>query len=74
MTTVQEIETAIDRLPRDQFYELITWIKGRFEDAWDRQIEEDVKSGKLDKLAKEALVDYRTGRTKPFPPGEKSRD
>ncbi len=31
-------------------------------EAWDRQLEEDVKAGKLDQLAEEALEDLRAGR------------
>jgi hypothetical protein len=38
MSTVKEIEAAIGELPRDQLFELIAWIKGQFEDEWDRQI------------------------------------
>lgn len=38
------------------------------DDAWDRQIEQDAKSGKLDRFAEEALNEYRAGRTTPFPP------
>lgn len=49
MTTVEEIET----LPRDQFYQLREWVQSRFEDEWDRQIEEDSLSGRLDHLAQE---------------------
>ena len=74
MSTVKEIEAAIGELPRDQFFQLITWLKGQFEDEWDRQIEDDVKSGKLDYLAREALAEYHSGQTLPFPPDEKSRD
>ena len=70
MTTVREIETAIGELPRHDFFELIAWIKDQFEDAWDRQIEEDVKAGRLDALAREALAEYHAGRTQPFPPDE----
>jgi hypothetical protein len=33
-------------------------------EAWDRQIEEDVKSGRLDRLREEVLEDFRTGRCK----------
>lgn len=71
MSTVAEIEAAIGGLPRDQFFHLITWIKARFADAWDRQIEDDVKTGKLDHLAREALAEYHAGRSQPFPPDEK---
>ena len=31
-------------------------------DAWDRQIEADADSGRLDTLAEEALADLRAGR------------
>ncbi|HEY3602102.1 MAG TPA: hypothetical protein VGK72_09110, partial [Chthoniobacterales bacterium] len=44
------------------------------DDAWDRQIEEDAKAGKLDRFAEEALEEYRAGRTKPFPPNAQSCD
>ncbi len=74
MSIVEQIESAISGLPQDQFFELISWIKSRYEDAWDRQIGDDVKSGKLDYLAQEALAEYRAGRTTSFPPNEKSRD
>ena len=31
-------------------------------DAWDRQIEEDIKAGRLEHLRKEALEDVKAGR------------
>ena len=74
MSTVEEIESAIERLPRDQFFRLLAWIRGRYEDEWDRQIAEDVKAGKLDLLAREAVAEYRAGQTTPFPPDEEPRD
>lgn len=33
-------------------------------DAWDKQIEEDIKAGHLDHLAEKALEDLRAGRCK----------
>ena len=72
MSTVEQIEAAIGELPRDQLFRLIAWLKGRFENEWDRQIEDDVEAGRLDHLAREALSDYRAGRTRPFPPDEES--
>jgi hypothetical protein len=67
MTTVKDIESAIEQLPRDKFFELVERLKVRFDDAWDRQIESDVESGKLDHLASEALAEFHAGRTTPFP-------
>ena len=33
-------------------------------DAWDKQIEEDIKAGRLDRLGEKALEDLRAGRCK----------
>ncbi len=48
VSTVQEIESAIRRLPRHDLIELRVWFAGFDADAWDRQIEEDAQSGRLD--------------------------
>jgi len=68
MSTVQEIEKAIERLPRNEFLELKEWLVSKFSDEWDRTIEEDIKAGRLDALAQEAIAEYRAGKTTPFPP------
>ncbi len=31
-------------------------------EVWDKQFEEDVKAGKLDRFAEEALADFRAGK------------
>ncbi len=74
MSAIEEIEAAIERLPRDQFFRLLTWLRSRFEDEWDREIEADAKAGKLDQFAREALAEYHAGQTTPFPPDEQSSD
>ncbi len=74
MSTIEEIEAAIERLPRDQLFRLIARLRNKFEDEWDRKIEEDVKSGRLDQFAGEALAEYRAGKTRPFPPCEEPSD
>jgi hypothetical protein len=71
MSTVEEIEAAITKLPREQLFRLTQWLKAKFEDEWDRQITEDAQAGRLDNLANEALGEYRAGQTRPFPPDEK---
>lgn len=70
MASVDEIETAIRELPREQFLRLHAWMKQLFEDRWDRQIREDVAAGRLEHLAEEALEEFGAGRTKAFPPDE----
>lgn len=62
MSTVEEIETAIEKLPREELFELTSWLSGKFSSAWDAQIEEDVSAGRLDELARVALVEHRAGK------------
>ncbi len=71
MSTVEQIEAAIAKLPRNDFFRLHDWIRDRFDDEWDKQIEEDALSGRLDHLAKEAIAEYRAGKSSSFPPDEK---
>jgi hypothetical protein len=55
MTKVQEIQTAIESLPRAEYVRLRQWFSARDWEQWDRQIEADSEAGKLDFLIKEAL-------------------
>ncbi len=71
MSTVEQIEAAIRQLPREDFFRLHEWMRGRFDDEWDKQIEEDARSGRLDPLAQEALAEHRAGNSTAFPPDEK---
>lgn len=70
MSRIDEIEAAIERLPREEFFQLLGWFRQRFVDEWDRQIEDDVNAGRLDQLGEEALAEFRAGRTKAFPANE----
>jgi len=71
MSTVQEIERAIEQLPREEAFLLADWISSRISKEWDQEIEEDIKAGRLDQLAQEAVSEYRAGRTSPYPTREK---
>lgn len=66
MSTVQEIETAIQKLKPQELHEVADWLQELREELWDKQIDADAKAGRLDKLAEKALEDYRAGRTKPL--------
>jgi hypothetical protein len=70
MSNVMEIEKAIEKLPTDELFELTHWISSRFSDAWDRQIEVDIRSGRLDDVAAEALLEHRAGGSRKFPMDE----
>ncbi len=47
MSSVPDIEQAISRLSRGEFVELERWFDAERNREWDRQIEEDERSGKL---------------------------
>lgn len=62
MITVQEIEKAITQLPDDDMLSLRNWFDEYEAQKWDDQIEKDAFSGNLDKLANEAIADFRAGK------------
>lgn len=66
MSTVKELEKAITGLPPEQLAEFRAWFESFDAARWDRQIEEDVKSGKLDRVAEKAVGEYRKGKAKPI--------
>ena len=66
MSTVQEIETAIQKLKPQEIREIADWLQELREELWDKQIQADAKAGKLDKLMEEAKPDYLAGRCKPL--------
>ena len=62
MTRIQEIESTILSLPKSEYEELRSWFLERDWDEWDREIEEDARTGKLDFLVREAADAKRKGR------------
>jgi hypothetical protein len=58
---VKSIEKAVEALPRSDLAEFRRWFAEFDAAAWDRQIDEDAASGKLDNLAAEALADFQSG-------------
>ena len=66
MSTVEEIKRAIEQLPKEDFWKLSGWLARRYEDEWDRQLEADVRVGRLDRFAEEALREDSDGKTRPF--------
>jgi hypothetical protein len=63
---VKEIETAISQLPPAEVAELADWFEQFHEQLWDAQIEQDLKSGRLQSLLDEAKQDLESGRCEPL--------
>ncbi len=57
-----EIRVEIAKLTDRERTQLLQELAEADADAWDRQIAEDAKAGRLDALAEEALKDLRAGR------------
>jgi len=64
MVAVQEIKSAIGSLPHKEYMRLLSWIHERDWKKWDRQLESDAVSGKLDFFVKEAMEEKKQGNLK----------
>lgn len=59
MSSIDEIETAIDKLSDEDFDSLREWL-------WDRQIARDQSKGLLGGLVQEASDAFERGEAKPL--------
>ncbi|WP_392535481.1 hypothetical protein [Nostoc sp. C117] len=66
MNSLPEIEAAIMQLSEGEIRDLSNWLQEYLNDAWDKQIEADVKSGRLDRLIQRAKSDIEANRVKPL--------
>jgi hypothetical protein len=62
MNTVQEIENAVRQFSAEDLAAFRAWFAEFDALAWDRQLDADVASGRLDQLAEEAIDDLQHGR------------
>lgn len=70
MDRVQEIEAAIDNLSPDEFERIAHWFRERDQAIWDRQLDADAGSHKLDFLFDEADDEARQAHLRNWPPAE----
>ena len=68
MDRVEEIETAIDRLPLEEYRRVVAWLRAREQSRWDEQMDRDSSAGKLDFLFTEAESDSAAGLLREWPP------
>ena len=62
--TVKELQSAVSQLSPQELARFRKWFEEFEAEMWDKQFEDDVKSGKLDKLADQAIADLRAGNCK----------
>lgn len=63
MSRVEQIEGQIKELSPEELQSLRAWFAAYDAEMWDRQFEADVQSGKLDRLADDALREHEAGRS-----------
>jgi hypothetical protein len=64
MSTIEEIEKAVSNLPPDDLARFRAWFEEFEATRFDGKIERDAAAGKLDRLAEQALADFRNGRAR----------
>jgi hypothetical protein len=64
--SVDELEAAITQLSPGEMAKFARWFDEYRADQWDRQIEEDIKAGRLDALGEQADSDFEAGRCTPL--------
>jgi hypothetical protein len=62
--TVEQLQKAIELLPAPELARFRTWFEMFDSDRFDAAIKRDAGAGKLDTLAEEAIVHYRTGQSR----------
>ena len=66
MSKLDTLEKRVSLLSAEELAEFRRWFAKFDAVAWDREIERDVKAGKLDALADEALRDHAAGKSTEF--------
>jgi hypothetical protein len=67
MQKVAKIKAEIQALTARQRRALTKWLLDQEQEAWDRQMDDDAASGRLDFLIAEAEREEKAGRLRKFP-------
>ena len=64
--SVEEIESAISKLPAADLSRLTRWFEEFAANEWDRQIEADIRAGRFDAAGKCADEQFEAGNCTPL--------
>lgn len=67
MSTIEEIEYAIENLPPNEYARLSEWMQSRLADEWDASLAADAEAGRLDFLFTEAEAEASTTQLRDWP-------
>lgn len=62
--TIPELKAAVTELPPNELAEFLDWLDEFQESQWDKQIEENFQSGKLNHLIEQAEKAFSEGKCK----------
>ena len=63
---VKQIERAITQLSAKDLAELMSWLEDYHAQVWDKRIEEDLETGRLDALLAEVDEECEAGLPQPL--------
>ncbi|MEY3759588.1 MAG: hypothetical protein RIR39_1079 [Pseudomonadota bacterium] len=66
MSNVQELEMAVSQLPANELRQFSEWFEEFLADQWDKKVEADIMSGRLDAIGKRAEDEFLAGRASPL--------
>ncbi len=64
--SIEELESVVSGLSDAELARFSEWFEEFMADQWDRQIEQDVRAGRLDAAIKRADDHYEAGRCTPL--------
>ncbi|HEX3889477.1 MAG TPA: hypothetical protein VHX90_01385 [Verrucomicrobiae bacterium] len=66
MSSVQDIESAIERLDDSSLGQLSSWFEDYLAEKWERRFARDVNEGKFDRLGEAADRAFEQGKCRPL--------
>ncbi|MBK5260438.1 MAG: hypothetical protein JJE51_12675 [Thermoanaerobaculia bacterium] len=64
MTKLEALEEEIKKLSPEELAKLRDWLLESDAQEWDRELERDAATGKLDKLFEKSVADHRAGKSR----------
>ena len=64
MSEVEELETRIRNLPKEEFTQFRDWFFELENELWDNQIQSDFRAGKFNKLIEKAREEFSQGKAR----------
>ena len=64
MTEVEELETRVRNLPKEDFSKFRDWFFQVENELWDKQIKADFQAGKFNRLIEKAREEFAQGKAR----------